>query len=228
MKNRIYCNVAVINNVNEILLFLLNRITESKLYDYVDKIFIIINGDINKIKIPILEKYEILQLNNDINKCEFPTLDLIWQHSKYDEFNLLYIHTKGVTKPYNEYIQDWVEYLTFFNIDKWSDRLFDLINYDTSGVNLLGYEKNLNKNIKYWINGNPPLHYSGNFWWSKSSHIKKLNTPYNLLPENDLDYLKWRILCEMWLCHKNGNFYEAFNSNVNHYKKNYKKINYEF
>ncbi len=42
---RIYINVAVLGNVNEILSKLLSRIDESGLYEACERIFLVVNGD---------------------------------------------------------------------------------------------------------------------------------------------------------------------------------------
>ena len=49
--NKVYINVAVMGSVNEVLTNLLNRIKDSGLYDNCDVINLIINGDINLLKV---------------------------------------------------------------------------------------------------------------------------------------------------------------------------------
>lgn len=98
------------------------------------------------------------------------------------------------------------------------------INIAITGVNLSGNKNDINENPITWGYEKAPLHYSGNFWWSKSSHIRKLNSPIKWLPSDD--YLKWRIMAEMWLCQIEGNYKNAWSSNVNHYIEKYKKENY--
>jgi hypothetical protein len=70
------------------------------------------------------------------------------------------------------------------------------------------------------------VHYSGNFWWSKSSHIKNLPNMSNWLPDGN--YLRWRVMAEMWLCQiPDGKYSCAWQSNINHYQQNYPKELYE-
>ena len=61
MGNKIYINVTVMGTVNSVLDSLLKRIKESGLYENVEEIFLVINGDINEIKVNLTDsKYTIL------------------------------------------------------------------------------------------------------------------------------------------------------------------------
>ena len=229
MKNKIYINIAVVGNVNEVLNNLLNRIKKSNLYENTEEIFLIINGDINGIGIEINDpKYIISNQYKDISNCEAPTLELLWKHSLYSNLNhnILYLHTKGVTKPYKN-IQDWTNYLAYFNIDRWKDRIIDLESNDTTGVNFGGNKDDLNEHPSTWGYGKAPLHYSGNFWWTKTTHIRKLPNPFLWCP--DSNHFRWRMMDEMWLCQINdAKYHNAHSSKLNHYISEYPKNLYEF
>ena len=86
-------------------------------------------------------------------------MELIYLDSLKEDFNVLYIHSKGV-KHYGTNIEkcvkDWVDMMIYYNIINYKICLNFLNDYDAVGVNL--------KLI------NCPCHYSGNFWWSKSSY----------------------------------------------------------
>lgn len=110
--------------------------------------------------------------------------------------------------------------MSYFNIIKWVDRINDISNHDCSGVNLSGNPEDIIYHPSIWGYGKAPLHYSGNFWWCKSSHIRKLPNPIDWLPDNN--YIRWRIMAEMWLCQiDDSKYYNAWHSNVNHYVQNY-------
>jgi hypothetical protein len=222
----IYINIAVIGSVNEVLNELLNRIDTSGLYKMCDGIHLVINGDKSLLNFKERGKYIIHNPNKDISHCEFPTLDLIWRHSQIqDDLKILYLHTKGVTKPNNKYISDWTELLTHFNVDKWYDAFLELEKNDAVGVNFFGNPNDINEHPSTWGYGKAPLHFSGNFWWSKSSHIKKLKNPYDFVPDNN--WLRWRVACEMWVCsNQQGDFKSLWNSNVNHYHQLYPRDKY--
>jgi hypothetical protein len=223
----IYINIAMVGSVNQVLWELLTRIKQSGLYESANKIYLVFNGDRKKLTFNLVsEKYVIIDYSDDISKCEFPTLELIHKHSKEAEFDILYLHTKGVTKPGVKTIEDWTNYLSYFNINKWVDRVKDLKSNDTSGVNLGGNPEDIQSHPSWWGYGKAPLHYSGNFWWSKSSHIRNLSSPFNWLPDGDC--LRWRMMAEMWVCQiQTGKYHSAWHSNVNHYQENYPKELYE-
>lgn len=221
---KIYINVAVINNVNEILNKILNEIHISQLYDACDSINIIVNGGVNILNFKRFDKYNIINEIMDISQCEFPTLNYLWTESFYSEvnFNILYLHTKGVTKPGLKNISDWVDYLIYFNITNWKDRLIELTEYDCTGVDLKGNASDINCPPQSWGYGKAPLHYSGNFWWSKSDHIKILPNPIDWIPYPN--FLKWRVMAEMWVCQKADSKYKcAFQSNNNFYINRFSK-----
>jgi len=222
----IYINVAIFGNVNIILFDLLNKIDISGLYEKCNKIYLILNGDIEYLNIDLKkDKYVIYELNKDISKCEFPTLELIWKQSRLSDDNILYIHTKGVTRN-NQTIKDWTELLSYFNIIKWKDRINELNSYDCTGINLYGNKDDIKQHPATWGYGKAPLHYSGNFWWSKASHIRKLPNPISWLP--DTNYYQWRIMAEMWVCQiEDAKYYSAFSSNVDHYTSLYPKKLYQ-
>ena len=58
-------------------------------------------------------------------------------------------------------------------------------------------------------NDSIPKHFSGNFWWSKSTYINKLH----LLNENTGN----RAYAEFWLFTENPLYYNIYSSNVDHY-----------
>ena len=88
-------------------------------------------------------------------------------------------------------------YLTHFNIMRFSDCLAHLDHCNVVGVNL-GHE--------------PCAHFSGNFWWSHSDYIKKLN------PMIDPSYNG----PEFWITQAgDGQFHSMFNSRVNHYHERF-------
>lgn len=219
----IYINIAMVGSVNQVLWDLLVKIKESGLYDKCNKIYLIFNGDRKHLAFNLVsEKYQIIDSNPDISKCEFPTLEYIWSdcQNSTEDFYVLYLHTKGVTKPHSQNVKDWTNYLSYFNINKWSDRLKELEENDCTGVNFCGNPDDLNEHPATWGYGKAPQCYAGNFWWSKSSHIKKLPNPVKWAPDSNL--LRWRMMCEMWLCQiKGSKYFNAFSSNVDHYMSPY-------
>lgn len=90
-----------------------------------------------------------MEIQNDCEKSE-------------EEFYLLYIHHKGnfTTTSAN---QNWRYYMQYFNIERWKECVAKLNEgYDTCGAAWAKHDEK--DRIKY---------YPGNFFWAKSSYIKK-------------------------------------------------------
>ena len=148
-------------------------------------------------------------INGGNNQFEYPTLSLLYEFAKQDEnnSNILYFHTKGVSRSSNN-VTDWKNMMAYFNIEKWEDRVEELKQFDATGCNLSkGHQQ-----------GMRAMWFAGNFWWSKSDYVKKLQDP-NTWKSN-------RLMAEFWLGMANGNFNLVHHSGINHYQKPYPKEKY--
>jgi hypothetical protein len=108
-------------------------------------------------------KFEIIYVGKS-SEYERPTLLHMRAKSEEETVNYFYLHTKGIRHFGNDNEQqiiDWINLMLYWNIEKWEWANEKLTQYDTYGCNDMGN------------------HYSGNFWWAKSSHIKKLPTIIN-------------------------------------------------
>lgn len=225
-KLYIYIHVAVLGNFSEVVKNLINRIDGSGLYDVIKEVKFAVNGDISLIdKIELKSKYNVIHVAPDAKEYEFPTLNLMWNDALRDNgITVLYIHTKGISRAGSKPVEDWVNYISYFNINRWKDRWNDLHikKYDCSGVNLLGtHDHSVEK-------GQTPLHYSGNFWWAKGSHLATLHSPYAHKELFLAPYIKNYVNAEMWVAsNKNGKYFNAFTSNINHYHKEFPRELYE-
>lgn len=208
----IYFHICCINNWEEIVSRLLFKIKNSGLYFLIKEIKCVILGDHNNSPIFNDPKINIIYQSLDLNLFEKKTINLIHEHcvNSSEEFKFLYIHSKGVRHVDNpklsKNVYDWVEYLSYFNIYKHKICLTELNNCHTIGVNLIGGDIN-------------PIHYSGNFWWSKSSHIKKLNA----ITETNCSYNS----AEFWVTSIDGIYKSLWNSNTHHYNDDYPYFMYE-
>ena len=211
MVNYIYIHVCCINNWKEVFNKLYYNIKTSGLYDIVKSIKCNVLSESNNV-IDFFsglndDKLEVVGISNDLSLYETPTINLLYQHSLQEEsdFNVLYLHTKGVKHNNNNInVNDWIDYLTYFNITKYETCINYLQDYDAVGVNLQ--------------NGNVETHYSGNFWWTKSQYIKKLTK---------CEYKNYNSP-EFWLTETNtGKYLSLWNSNINHYSQRYEEHNYK-
>jgi hypothetical protein len=187
------------------LIMLLDCIKNSKLYEKIKEIrlgivndsgVIIDNGILND---PI---FKIVYIGKSL-EYERPTLLHMHKMSKVENVNYFYLHTKGISHFGNnneKYIIDWINLMLYWNIEKWELAIEKLKVHDTYGCNDIGY------------------HYSGNFWWSKSSHIRRLP---NVIGS---DY----IAPENWVQTIRNNKYNVYNSGfqgMGHYSNPFPREN---
>ena len=214
---KIYVHVATFGTYQDVINNFYSRIAASGLYDKVDSINLMINGNIKDFNLDIMpKKYNVVHLLDNYDRLfEFSTLNALWLDcNKNPDMTVIYLHTKGISHLNSETIKDWVNYLAYFNINRWKDRINDLHkkNYDCSGTSLQGkhnYDIALNE---------APMHYSGNFWWAKGSHITSLPDPYQYKDVFLAPYMSTRLNSEMWVTsNKNKKYFNAFTTGVNHY-----------
>ena len=131
--------------------------------------------------------------------------------SQTETVNVWYIHSKGVSRsdwPIIAAIKSWThitawrKFMEYFLITKYQTCVEKLETYDTCGANLRTY---------------PQLHYSGNFWWATSDHIKKLPSR---IGSNYLDP-------EMWICSVGSKHHCLHESGVDHYRVIYSGSKYK-
>ena len=148
---------------------------------------------------------------------EIPTLKSLKDYcdNVSEETYVLYIHHKGVTHIGNEAVNDWRDLMMYFNVTKWRECVEQLDNgHDTAGV--------------LWRGNYHHLHYSGNFWWARSSYIKKLpkvrmpveNNYFGQFGLGPPGYLH-KMDAEFWIGLGNPNAYSFQEFTVDHYTTRY-------
>ena len=198
-KNYVFIHICCIENWKEIYEDIINNIKTSGLYNHCEKIYLCIVGEI-KDYFYIDKKINILYNDNNSEHYEIKTINMIKKICSltHNDINILYLHTKGVRKAgNNDCTISWRKMMEYFLIDKWKDCLEHLNYYDTLGSNCINtFDKD---DIMVSVNGNHNYHYSGNFWWSKKSHIDKLA----YLPEDLSDKsIYTRCRAENWILSK--------------------------
>ena len=208
----IYFHIATIGKYQEIFDEIYSQIVKSNLINEVEIINLCIVGG-GKLEVCFNEKIKIYR-DLYVETGEFFTLNLIKQFSESTEqnFKILYIHTKGVTTPDNLCIDDWRQYMTYFNVNQYQ-KCFDVLEeYDSCGVDLVS---------------EPTIHYSGNFWWANSSYIKRLPTINEIKFPKIPPILSIRHNCEFWIGMGDGKLKSLWNSNINVYERHLHKYNTE-
>lgn len=182
----------------EVFSQLLSDIKKSGLYEKVEKIRCVVLT-MNSIPDELFQdpKIELVSVHRNLSLYELATLHPLYDHARVEDFYVLYLHTKGVRhNNTNPCVNDWVKYLSYFNIEQHETCIKCLENNDTVGVNL---------------QNDPCIHYSGNFWWSKASHLRTLQKcVYNCYNSP-----------EFWITSGKGKFLNLASSGVNHYTERY-------
>ena len=204
MAKIIYFHVATIGNYQEIFDEMYYQIEKSNLIENVDLLNVCIVGDSN-LNVSSNDKINVYR-TDEVSEGEFYTLNKIKSFSDSSSTNnkILYLHTKGVTTPKNLCIVDWRKYMTYFNVEKYSECLDFLDQFDSCGVDLVN---------------EPAIHYSGNFWWANSLYIKKLPTIDEIKFPKTPPILSIRHNCEFWIGMGNGNHKSIWNSNIGVYER---------
>ena len=153
---------------------------------------------------PVESSHTVVQLTDDIKVFEILSINYIREYCETNECSVLYVHTKGINHLANgrlSKVNDWKNMMLYFLVHRHKDCLALLEDYDVVGCN---------------YQATPSPHFSGNFWWASSEHIRKLKpiTP----PRHN---------AEWWLFTHQPNYYCLHYSNVDHYVSNYPREKYQ-
>lgn len=170
MKKNIYgvYFICCLNNYLEVVEEQLSLLFISGLYNVTNKLFLFVNmykpeyiqldslidKFDNQKKIIIIKTHENLYEKFAINNYKKYITDL--------DYYLYYFHTKGVTRvnDQNNCFALRRKLLNYYTIEKYKINIELLSKYDAIGCSLSLY---------------PKMHFSGNFWWSKSSYLNTLD-----------------------------------------------------
>lgn len=157
----VYIHVCAINSWQTVLKNLLDKIKEYGIYDDIVEIRIGLLGDTETRNHIIFSdpKIRIVAYSEDKSTYERLTLEKLYNDSVDNDFDVLYLHTKGVSYDAGSD--------TFKKSEDWTNEMLikclenPIFKYkvDCVGTRLIDIFSS---------------HFSGNFWWSRSSHIRKL------------------------------------------------------
>jgi hypothetical protein len=174
---KIFMHLNDMPGAHELMSEQLTRLSESGLLDIAETVFMCTNGTESNFvgAQQVLADHRNIKFWHTSNRTdlwEYPTLELLKRNCQAmtdnEEFNICYLHLKGLSRLGDTRVTDWRNFMEYYMIDRWEDCVEKLENgYDLVGTNII--EK-------------PWLHSSGNFWWSKSSYVKKLDPLIH--PEN--------------------------------------------
>jgi hypothetical protein len=204
----IFIHICMLEDWKEIFLELLNKIKNSGLYDVVEIIHLGILGSTNNLTSEFFKthiyndpKIIIGYIDSRIDLYEIPSINYMKSYcdSIENDMYILYIHTKGVRNAGNKKVtESWRNMMTYFLIENYEEILKNMDYFDAVGNNII----NLHDNNRCFINPAHTLHYSGNYWWSKKSHINKL--PYISIDFNNNIHIQ-RYKAENWILSNHPN-----------------------
>lgn len=219
MRSLLLYNLYPVNNWKELTTYLLRKVPHTH---------IAINVSLNWID-NLLYRNSILAFLKNIPKVEYV---FVSQNSKavaevvgFNKFRqeidfklydlATYIHSKGVTKPENVYIREWVEFMRYFQIDKHELCIKAFKEgYGLYGVNFGRYTGG----ERLYANRISDFHYSGNF---VSVNLSLLRDVFLYTPcDNDYYGVEgfWGKLCSYELAF---NAHSSSPTISNHYKERY-------
>lgn len=159
------------------LQLLINGLYSSDLLDSTEKIDLCVVSDTEMDTSVFLPK-STYHFMGPCNLYERPSLLHLKNLAEQDTEDVCYwyLHTKGLRwfgSEREQNILDWIELMLYWNCTLWKNAITTLNSgYDTYGC---------------MYNDEPKKHYSGNFWWTKSSYLKKL--PSTIGPDyNDPEF----------------------------------------
>lgn len=205
-KNIVFFHICSLNNWDKIFIEQLNLMKKSGLYNNIESINIGFLGEKKDITPYLNDKIKLVYHSTDLKEYEKPTINKLLEFSKNtkEPYNVLYLHSKGVSrkKVLKDNIKHWRLMMSYYLINNYKKCINHLKEYDTVGCNLrLGSFNERRDTYPSWWNcrfndENHFIHYSGNFWWSKTDYLKKkLPIIHN---ENSCGPY-WYYLTERWL-----------------------------
>lgn len=224
--NKIFWHVNELNGWQTVINEQWALIKNSGLLDNCSEVVICTNGQpwtfqpwINEQK---CDKIRAINVHNSANHWEWPTLNYMHHMAKETEenYNILYLHLKGLTRVGNPNVDDWRAFMNWSVIERWADC--------TSKLNE-GYDAvSCNWETEPWP------HFSGNFWWARSDYVKRLvdlRHPADSMRMNATQFKRheaggplWRFDYEAWVGSGNPKWFEiakSFEIGGWHYDRRY-------
>lgn len=158
----------------------------------------------------MLEDFSILQGKSQDNfkklTNEIPTITKLYNDCQKEDLKVLYLHSKCVSALSNTMLKHplpskfknrflWRQFMNYGVITNWKICVNALDIHDTAGID---YK-------------NSPPHYSGNFWWTKSDHVRNSANPSSSgwweqfkssSSESWFQNISDRFAAEFWVCNK--------------------------
>lgn len=147
-------------------------------------------------------KIQVFHASDNPLLFEIPTLQAVHAFAAATPLaKVLYLHTKGVSSPTSVNIKDWINYMLYETVERWSRCVDALDTYDCAGCNQAA---------------TPYPHFSGNFWWATGLHIRTLA----------VSALTDKMSAEWWILSKPAYALELNRSGINHFHEAFPRARY--
>ncbi len=190
--------ICCLGHYRDVAADLVAAVLESRLYDRSESLeFAVLGAPEDQAVIAELvrpfEKIRISYRSTDTGEYEFPALALLQDACRSWSGNVYYLHTKGVSHSrVQQHVQYWRQLMLDQVVRNHAECTRLLLDHDAVGTNWRGN------------------HYSGNFWWARSDHVRRLpdirvlrSAPRWITFDPTLNV---RLQCEFWLGMTRGRF----------------------
>lgn len=194
----VFWHICGINHWRSIAEDQFKTIQSSGLLERADKVFVTYLGR-NRSDIAWLEgksgKIEVNNYSGEIRHYERMCLNGLWKWSQSNDATVLYMHAKGVSRVgVKNNVWGWRKMLEYFLVENHEVCLREMGDADTLGGNLCICNRS---SIESCSRPGHGMHYSGNFWWAKTRHIRTLPAiPEDVRMEINGNYV---LYTEYWL-----------------------------
>lgn len=198
----VFFHICCINNYIDITNEVLDEIISCGLYEKCEKIYYSILGELDPIlqeRILTLNKLQLIHFSSDIQEVEYPSLINLYKFCQNHDAYVLYIHTKGVSLPKDNFRQNWRKRL----IEKVIKEYKVCVSFLNEGCDIsgCGWKQLSNDRVDY--NQGEYEHFSGNYFWANSEYIQTLpkldEIRDSFYKYKTTDFLKFRLQCEFWV-----------------------------
>lgn len=193
-----FATICCLGHYRDVTDELLDAVLESRLYDRSESVeFAVLGAPEDQAVVAELirpfEKIRVAYRSPDVREYEFPALGLLQDACRSWSGNVYYLHTKGVShSSLNQHVRYWRGLMLDAVVRGHAECTRLLLDHQAVGTN--------------WLHD----HYSGNFWWARSEHVRRLPdiralraAPRALRGDPTLNL---RLQCEFWVAMTRGRF----------------------
>jgi hypothetical protein len=148
----------------------------------------------------------------DIGLFEFPTLEMLRGFASISNYAVLYLHTKGVSRPMPS-VDDWRACMLHWMVFRWRECVLKLeAGFDAVGTTIID---------------TPIRHFQGNFWWARTPYLRRLPSPRDIQYKPTCHDQTERHKCEFWVLSIPGaKVYQPYHHRIDPYQHRNPSENY--